>query len=196
MICQLAVHHGPADLRVAVLTEPATAADWDWAKWLPHVRSLDESSGRHLLAAAAEDVAAVLDELERAPAKRPRPAERRPTGPGHARRGRRPRASSEGATRRPATSSPARACPACGLVLVPTADQLPALCTSVVELTGGHGAARYREPAINLTIEDVLVAGMPEELARRCGPGALRRWKTPRWPTSAPTCPTAWPWST
>ena len=58
--------------------------------------------------------------------------------------------------------------PACGLVLAPTADQLPALCTSVVELDGAHGAARYREPAFNLTVEPVLVSGMTEELARRC----------------------------
>jgi DNA segregation ATPase FtsK/SpoIIIE and related proteins len=57
--------------------------------------------------------------------------------------------------------------PACGLVLVSSADRLPALATSVVELSGGAGAARYREPSINLTIDGVLVGGMPEHLARR-----------------------------
>lgn len=167
VICQLCVHHGPADLRVAVLTDPSHAADWDWAKWLPHVRSLDESSGRHLLGAEVEDVAAILDELGTAPKK----------GPG---------ARSDEEPQNPVTlvvvdaprllegrNSLARdvlageGVAACGLVLVASTDQLPALSTSVVELAGGLGAARYREPSINLSIENVLVDGMSEDLARQ-----------------------------
>jgi S-DNA-T family DNA segregation ATPase FtsK/SpoIIIE len=169
VICQLAVHHGPADLRVAVLTDPSQAADWDWAKWLPHVRSLDESSGRHLLGAAVEDVAAILDELTSVPDKG---------------RGVRPDEAAEGPVTLVVVDAPrllegrnslardvlaGEGVPACGLVLVPSADQLPALSTSVVELSGGKGAARYREPSINLTIENVVVTGMPEDLARQAG---------------------------
>lgn len=30
--------HGPADLDVVVLTSPERLTDWDWAKWLPHLR--------------------------------------------------------------------------------------------------------------------------------------------------------------
>ncbi len=168
VICQLAVHHGPADLRVAVLTDPGHAADWDWVKWLPHVRSLDETSGRHLLAARPEDVAAVLDELTTVPETK---------GPGV-----RPNETPEGpitlvVVDAPALmegrNAPARdvlsgdGVPACGLVLVRSADQLPALSTSIVELSDGLGGARYREPGINLTIEGMLVGGMPERLARR-----------------------------
>ncbi|MGH9281900.1 MAG: FtsK/SpoIIIE domain-containing protein, partial [Acidimicrobiales bacterium] len=170
VICQLAVHHGPADLRVAVLTDPAHAADWDWAKWLPHVRSLDESSGRQLLAARAEHVAAVLDELTTVPDTK---------GPGS---GLRPSDTPEGPITLVVVDAPAlmegrnapardvlsgEGVPACGLVLVPSADKLPALSTSVIELPDGLGGARYREPGINLTIEGVLVGGMPERLARR-----------------------------
>lgn len=33
LVVQAAVHHGPADLGVAVVG----AAEWDWAKWLPHL---------------------------------------------------------------------------------------------------------------------------------------------------------------
>src|SRR5439155_11481273 len=47
-------------------------------------------------------------------------------------------------------------------------DQLPAVSTSIVELDGAHGRARYREPAVNLTVGPVLVAGMTEETAARC----------------------------
>ena len=30
--------HGPADLDVAIVTSPDRIADWEWAKWLPHLR--------------------------------------------------------------------------------------------------------------------------------------------------------------
>ena len=33
LVCQAAVHHGPADLSVAVFG----GDDWDWTKWLPHL---------------------------------------------------------------------------------------------------------------------------------------------------------------
>ncbi len=36
VICQLAVMHGPQDLRIAAAVDPIAAADWDWLKWLPH----------------------------------------------------------------------------------------------------------------------------------------------------------------
>jgi len=35
IVLQAAFAHGPADLSISVFTE--RAADWDWAKWLPHV---------------------------------------------------------------------------------------------------------------------------------------------------------------
>ena len=169
MICQLAVHHGPADLRVAILTEPGHAADWDWAKWFPHVRSLDESSGRHLLGAEVDEVANILDELGSAPNKGSAVrSDEAPEGPVTLVVVDAPRLL-EGRNSLARDVLSGEGVPACGLVLVPSADQLPALCTSVLELSGGQGAARYREPSINLTIENVLVAGMPEGLARRAG---------------------------
>ncbi len=36
VICQLAVMHGPHDLRIAAVVDPLTAGEWDWLKWLPH----------------------------------------------------------------------------------------------------------------------------------------------------------------
>ncbi len=30
--------HGPADLDVAIVTSPDRVAEWEWAKWLPHLR--------------------------------------------------------------------------------------------------------------------------------------------------------------
>jgi S-DNA-T family DNA segregation ATPase FtsK/SpoIIIE len=60
-VLQAAIHHGPADLSIWIFTE--TAADWDWAKWLPHV--VVDSAGRRRIAATAgevETVAALLPE--------------------------------------------------------------------------------------------------------------------------------------
>ncbi|MGB6244237.1 type VII secretion protein EccCa, partial [Gordonia sp. (in: high G+C Gram-positive bacteria)] len=36
MLCQLAVLQGPDHLRIAVVTDDPSAAEWDWVKWLPH----------------------------------------------------------------------------------------------------------------------------------------------------------------
>src|SRR3546814_11060126 len=35
LVVQAAVHHGPADVPVVVVTTPDRAAEWDWVKWLP-----------------------------------------------------------------------------------------------------------------------------------------------------------------
>jgi DNA segregation ATPase FtsK/SpoIIIE, S-DNA-T family len=51
LVCQAAAHHGPADLGIAILTRDDRARDWDWAKWLPHVRDAS-GSGRWLAATA------------------------------------------------------------------------------------------------------------------------------------------------
>jgi S-DNA-T family DNA segregation ATPase FtsK/SpoIIIE len=172
LICQAAVHHGPADLRIAVLTEPDRAADWDWVKWLPHTHSLDESSGRQLLAATAEDVAFVLDELlasrpgTPSPAIGPAPGAEPPPGPVTL-----VVIDAEGLTE--GRNAPARDLlagagqPASGLVLAASVDRLPALCTEVLELVGGEGVARYRVPASNLEVREVLAAGVAEPLARQ-----------------------------
>lgn len=39
VVAQLAGLHGPQDVELVVLcADPATAADWAWARWLPHLR--------------------------------------------------------------------------------------------------------------------------------------------------------------
>lgn len=55
LVVQAAVHHGPADLAITVLTE--SPPDWDWAKWLPHV-VVNGGAGRRL-ATTDDEVAAV-----------------------------------------------------------------------------------------------------------------------------------------
>ncbi|HYP96733.1 MAG TPA: type VII secretion protein EccC, partial [Mycobacterium sp.] len=36
IVCQLAVLHGPDDVRIAAVVGPSAGAEWDWLKWLPH----------------------------------------------------------------------------------------------------------------------------------------------------------------
>ena len=36
IVCQLAVLHSPEDVRIAAVAGPASRAEWDWLKWLPH----------------------------------------------------------------------------------------------------------------------------------------------------------------
>ncbi|HTJ67714.1 MAG TPA: FtsK/SpoIIIE domain-containing protein [Actinospica sp.] len=39
LLAQIAVLHSPHGVRLAVLTDPDRAADWEWLRWLPHLRS-------------------------------------------------------------------------------------------------------------------------------------------------------------
>ena len=169
LVCQAAVHHGPADLRIAVLTEPARVADWDWVKWLPHTASLDEASGRRMLASSPGEIEAVLSELSAAA-----PA----SGSGFT-TGDKPAGpvtllviDADGLTE--GRNSHARellagaGSPVAGIVVAGSVDRLPAVCTRIAEIDGPDGAVRYREPATRTEIPSVLVGGLTEPLARAC----------------------------
>jgi len=57
VILQLACAHGPADLRIGVITDKPMI--WDWTKWLPHTESL---SGEWMIGAES-DIGRVLAEV-------------------------------------------------------------------------------------------------------------------------------------
>jgi S-DNA-T family DNA segregation ATPase FtsK/SpoIIIE len=166
LVCQATVHQGPVDLRLAVLTDPGRQNDWEWAKWLPHTQSLDETLGRRMLAATPEDIDAVLSELLTKPDTNGSSGigSQAPTGPTTL-----VVVDVPGLTE--GRNSPARELlggagqPVCGIVYAASVDRLPAVCTSIVELSGTEGLARFREPGANLEIPDVLVSGVPTDLA-------------------------------
>ena len=60
MIAHLAVMVPPTDLRIAVLADEDAVADWDWLKWLPHVRSEEAEDAL----GPARMVATTTDELD------------------------------------------------------------------------------------------------------------------------------------
>ena len=100
LVCQAAVHHGPADLTIGVFVDEGREPDWEWAKWLPHTRSARRRRAVALGAARAQRGAAAAawrtaraaarrcvvldsDAAHRGPQRaRPRAAERRPARAG------------------------------------------------------------------------------------------------------------------
>ena len=68
LLAQVAVLHSPHGVRFAVLTEPDRAADWEWLRWLPHLRS--PYGPGLLIGNDSETVAYRLSELTGAVARR------------------------------------------------------------------------------------------------------------------------------
>ncbi|WP_449385758.1 type VII secretion protein EccCa [Cellulomonas soli] len=65
IVTQLTTFHSPENLQVAVLAGPRTAADWEWAKWLPHAhstRARDAVGPARLIGEALADIEALLPE--------------------------------------------------------------------------------------------------------------------------------------
>ena len=167
LVSQAAVHHGPADLRIAVLTQPSRETDWDWVKWLPHTASLDEASGRRMLASGPDDIEAVLAELSTPAEDRTGAGRDKPTGPvtlvvidaeGL----------TEGRNSRARELLAGAGAPVAGIVVAGSVDRLPAVCNRVAEITGAEGVVRYTEPAAGVVIPDVLLSGLTVDMARAC----------------------------
>ncbi|MFE6894449.1 type VII secretion protein EccCa [Streptomyces sp. NPDC057694] len=65
VIAQLAVAHSPQELTIAFCVSAENAAEWDWAKWLPHAHHREETDGTgpvRLFASAAAELEALLGE--------------------------------------------------------------------------------------------------------------------------------------
>jgi DNA segregation ATPase FtsK/SpoIIIE, S-DNA-T family len=156
LLCQAAVLHGPADLTVAVLTEPGGREDWDFVKWLPHARDAGGAAGRQL-AVGTTAGAALAGEL----------ADRDPDDPRQVLAVLDSPALIEG--RGAAGRALLRAGEkVSGIVIARTSERLPAACTTVVELADEAGEARLLRPQIGQRIDPLLVAGMSPETAREC----------------------------
>ncbi|MBM9504004.1 type VII secretion protein EccCa [Actinacidiphila acididurans] len=63
VLSQLATLHGPDDLVIAVVADPAGAPEWEWTKWLPHAQRPGTSDGagtRRLLCGDLGDLETML----------------------------------------------------------------------------------------------------------------------------------------
>ena len=153
LVVQAAIAHGPADFRIAVLTNAGAADEWAWTKWLPHTEAEGLDSGTRLLGSDKSEAEVVVEACYRAAtatlvivddddlvAGRPAPV-------------------------RDLLASGIQTGVA-GIVISETADRLPACCTTIVELDGCDGTARVVEPATGAATAAVLVAGMAKDVAR------------------------------
>ena len=62
-LAQVAALHSPADAVISVLTGSDPSPDWDWVKWLPHVRNEEGHPRPVRLATDEENRAAVISQL-------------------------------------------------------------------------------------------------------------------------------------
>ena len=149
VLCQLAVTHGPVDVRVAVVTDEARA--WDWAKWLPHTLS-NQLSDIRLLATTEAEISALLTSLRNASESEGGPvvvlAVDHPT-------------LDDDQTRiiRECLAGVGKL--SAGIVLVDKAERLPSACTEVVELAN----RRFRRPYAGLVVEDFDAVGIAPHIA-------------------------------
>ncbi len=73
-VAQLAVLQSPRDIRMVVLTDGGDAQPWEWARWLPHLRTSDDPDAPVSIGADPETVARRLGELGAVLAARKRAA--------------------------------------------------------------------------------------------------------------------------
>ncbi len=67
LLCQAAVNAGPADLAIAVFTNSAWSARWDWAKWLPHLFDRAQGTTRMVAVGRAQSDTLAAELLARHP---------------------------------------------------------------------------------------------------------------------------------
>ena len=63
LVCQAAVHAGPADLTIGVFCDTGRDEAWQWATWLPHVRHVGDGAGGQWLSAQRGRSEALLRSL-------------------------------------------------------------------------------------------------------------------------------------
>ncbi|OAA26567.1 DNA segregation ATPase FtsK/SpoIIIE, S-DNA-T family [Frankia sp. EI5c] len=75
LVAQAATLHSPRDLSIHLVVGPTAAADWEWARWLPHCRPADGPPGAVLIGADPPGRARRAEELARLAEARMHPAE-------------------------------------------------------------------------------------------------------------------------
>ncbi|MGI3783212.1 MAG: FtsK/SpoIIIE domain-containing protein, partial [Janthinobacterium lividum] len=176
LLCQAATHCGPADLTIGVFCDPGHEEEWTWTGWLPHVRRLGDGSGGRWLSTERSRSESMLRTMRDGIESFPTPAlllvldsEVLTEGRDAPARGLlghgRPTAGALGQPRPDTQVS--------GIVIAATAEQLPAACTTVIEV-GRDATGQVTRPLDRLTIRDVVLAGIALDTARSCAADLAR----------------------
>ena len=170
LLLQIAAHHGPAEVRIVLVAARATAAQWDWIKWLPHVRPSSFAEGRLLVVTADEagvvDGAALDDVVADAESGADLVVVIDTAGLADA---------GDFAIRRLLRRDRS---PVSGLVLAPTVDGLPDLCDVVTDHHEAIGEATARWPREGGRSVEIVIGGLPDAIAERSA-RALARFTDP-----------------
>lgn len=171
LIVQSAVHCGPADLTMSVFCDSGREAEWQWASWLPQTKQAGSSEGSRWMSNNREHSSStirnLLDNIEGLPTPamltvidsevltegRDAPA-RDLLGFGRSVAGKH---EPSGAPRRRVS----------GIVIASTIDQLPASCTTVIEV-GKDAACTVQHSSGSGRIDDVVLSGVSIEVAEKC----------------------------
>ena len=178
LLCQAATHCGPADLTVGVFCDPGRAEAWSWAGWLPHVRRMGDGSGGRWLSTERSRSESLLRALRDGIESHPTPAvllvldsdvltEGRDAPArqllGH---GRPIGGLALGRTDRPTVR-------VSGIVIAATEKQLPASCTTVIEVQR-DAAGRVAHPEARSSVDEVVLAGLSVDTAAACATDLAR----------------------
>lgn len=172
LLVQTAVHVGPADLSVGIFCDNGREDAWDWAAWLPHTKQPGSSTGARWMSNQRDASDAMLrglyERIDGLPTDgmmlvvdsevltegRNSPA-RDLLGYGRGQRAARLLRPDE----KQALVS--------GIVIATTTDQLPAACTTVIQV-GNDAAASVHHPEDLIDVEEVILAGVSREDAQQC----------------------------
>ncbi|OJV91610.1 MAG: hypothetical protein BGO39_20755 [Chloroflexi bacterium 54-19] len=64
IVCQIAVHHSPEDVRMMFFYSQERAPEWFWAGWLPHSQPIDGDEEKPWLAGTGSDMAKLASNLK------------------------------------------------------------------------------------------------------------------------------------
>jgi len=157
LIMQAATLHGPADVDMTLIVDPAALGEWDFMKWLPHMRG---EGGRSRVATTLETITNHLPEAHEGGVF----ATEADQGP-------RRLAVIDAPALIAATGSPLRNAladplmPLHGIIVSDDPDQLPASCGVVVEISG-DGLVRVRYPQEARIQDGVIPVAIAPDQAR------------------------------
>ncbi len=164
LLLQTTIGHGPADVLIGLLVEPCAIPAWDWLKWAPH---LEDDRGFRYLATSEASAASLLASLPPPPTDRRSGS--RPPLPNPV-----PVIAVDGtpflAGSFTALSTAVRSGAARAIVIAERADQLPAICSVVVDV-GDDDLATIASMASGPLGRNVT----PTLMDRRIGADILRR---------------------
>ncbi|WP_432477901.1 FtsK/SpoIIIE domain-containing protein [Nocardioides sp. GXQ0305] len=176
LVCQATVHCGPADLTVGVFCDTGRDEAWQWTTWLPHVRHVGDGAGGQWLSAQRGRSEALLRSLRDGIDSHITPAVLLVIDSDVLTEGRDAPARSLLGHGRPTDSGLVhqdRGTQVSGIVIAANEEQLPASCTTVVRVQAdAHGTVT--RPDDLTTVDDVILAGLDIDTARRCATDLAR----------------------